>query len=90
MRESNPESIKPDITAGCPQCGERLMRGVARVRSGVLTFLVYGFSWVKLFFTPDDPSSGEAEVLSSGERMLSFRCGKCGLVAITRTASPKV
>ncbi len=84
MSDPSPDSGQEALLPVCPHCGALLSRGFARIRPGVLVFLVYGFSWMKLVFRPDDAGSGEAVVLSSGERALSFRCAQCGMVAITR------
>jgi hypothetical protein len=67
----------------CPKCQKAMRKGVAQVKGTFWGFLWFGFSWMKLFFYPDDDPQNSFPILSPVDRKKSFYCPHCRGVFIT-------
>ena len=67
----------------CIRCGGELTRGKAKVHGTAYGFLLFGFSWSKLFFAPDGDSKSEFVLASQGRGLEAFECSKCRSIELT-------
>jgi hypothetical protein len=65
----------------CPFCRTVLERGYLELKSSLLSFLGYGWSYLILTFTGND--GYELEIVKPTERTVTFLCPSCSAAVIT-------
>lgn len=66
----------------CPFCSGPLAAGYTELSSGVLSFFVYGLSYLCLRFSSRHSDTFELELVSPGDRKESLGCHACGAVVV--------
>jgi len=67
----------------CIRCGGKLSRGKAKVHGTTFGFVLFGWSWTKLFFAPNGDSRSEFVLAAQGRGLEAFECSRCGSIELT-------
>jgi hypothetical protein len=60
-----------------------MVEGAALLRGTFWGFVSVGFSWMKLFFRPDDGNwKSDLEILNPEQRKIAYRCPHCSSLFI--------